>query len=117
MVAITRVAQMIKTRMADFPLLCPDTHNSVAGVKLQRTRSPATGPGGAAAANPFQADHELTWRFDAVPWSENKTEAFAGLHNQGRRAVLLMDEASTIADKIWETSEGALTDATIKLRS
>lgn len=57
------------------------------------------------------AAHELTWRFDAVPWSENKPEAFAGLHNQGRRVVVLMDEASTIGDVIFETTEGALTDA------
>ena len=55
--------------------------------------------------------HEKTWRFDAIPWSETNTEAFAGLHNQGKRVVLLFDEASAIADKIWEVAEGALTDA------
>lgn len=54
--------------------------------------------------------HEKTWRFDCVPWSEHKTEAFAGLHNKGKRIVLIMDEASAIPDKIWEVSEGALTD-------
>lgn len=54
--------------------------------------------------------HERTWRFDMVPWSERNTEAFAGLHNQGKRVVLVMDEASAIPDVIWETSEGALTD-------
>jgi hypothetical protein len=52
-----------------------------------------------------------TWRIDAVPWSENNTEAFAGLHNEGKRIFLGMDEASGIADPVWETSEGALTDA------
>ena len=51
-----------------------------------------------------------TWRFDAIPWSENNTEAFAGLHNEGKRIVLLFDEASAIADKVWEVAEGALTD-------
>jgi hypothetical protein len=56
------------------------------------------------------AKHELTWRFDAVPWSENKPDAFAGLHNHARRVVVLMDEASTIGDVIFETTEGALTD-------
>lgn len=55
--------------------------------------------------------HERTWRIDAVPWSLTNPEAFAGLHNKGRRVVLLFDEASTIADPIWETAEGALTDA------
>lgn len=54
--------------------------------------------------------HERTWRIDAVPWSERNTEAFAGLHNQGRRILLIFDEASAIPDIIWETAEGALTD-------
>jgi hypothetical protein len=54
--------------------------------------------------------HERLWRADYIPWSENNTEAFAGLHNKGKRIVLVFDEASGIADKIWETAEGALTD-------
>ena len=55
-------------------------------------------------------DHEKTWRVDMVPWSERNMEAFAGLHNKGRRLLLVFDEASAIPDAIWETSEGALTD-------
>lgn len=55
--------------------------------------------------------HEKNWRIDAVPWSENNTEAFAGLHNEGKRILLIFDEASAIADKVWEVAEGALTDA------
>ncbi len=55
-------------------------------------------------------EHERTWRIDQVPWSEHNTEAFAGLHNRGKRIVLIFDEASAIPDKIWETAEGALTD-------
>lgn len=55
--------------------------------------------------------HEKTWRIDQVAWSERNTEAFAGLHNQGKRIILIMDEASAIPDKIWEVSEGALTDS------
>jgi hypothetical protein len=54
--------------------------------------------------------HERLWRSDYIPWSENNVEAFAGLHNKGKRIVLVFDEASGIADKIWETAEGALTD-------
>jgi len=50
------------------------------------------------------------WRFDMVPWSERNTEAFAGLHNKGRRILVIFDEASAIPDIIWETTEGALTD-------
>lgn len=55
-------------------------------------------------------NYERTWRVDMIPWSERNTEAFAGMHNQGRRILLLFDEASAIPDTIWETSEGALTD-------
>lgn len=54
---------------------------------------------------------ERTWRVDMIPWSEKNTEAFAGLHNKGKRLLLIMDEASAIPDIIWETAEGALTDA------
>lgn len=53
---------------------------------------------------------ERNWRIDMVPWSERNTEAFAGLHNAGKRLILVMDEASAIPDTIWEVSEGALTD-------
>jgi len=51
-----------------------------------------------------------SWRLDAIPWSAYSPEAFAGLHNAGRRIVLIFDEASNIADRIWEVAEGALTD-------
>lgn len=54
--------------------------------------------------------HAKNWRTDFVPWSEHNTEAFAGLHNQGKRIVLIFDEASGIADRVWEVAEGALTD-------
>ena len=54
--------------------------------------------------------HSKSWRADFVPWSEHNTEAFAGLHNKGKRIVLIFDEASAIADKVWEVAEGALTD-------
>ena len=51
------------------------------------------------------------WRIDQVPWNERNTEAFAGLHNKGKRILLVFDEASAIPDIIWEVSEGSLTDA------
>lgn len=54
--------------------------------------------------------HSKNWRTDFVPWSEHNTEAFAGLHNQGKRIVLIFDEASAISDRVWEVAEGALTD-------
>lgn len=56
------------------------------------------------------AGHTETWRMDFVTWSEHNTEAFAGLHNKGKIILLLFDEASAIADKVWEVAEGALTD-------
>ena len=59
--------------------------------------------------------HAKTWRIDAVAWSENKVEAFAGLHNEGRRILVVHDEASAIPDLIWETTEGALTDANTEI--
>jgi hypothetical protein len=51
----------------------------------------------------------------AITWSEQNPEAIAGLHNKGRRAFALFDEASAIPDPVWDTSEGALTDADTEL--
>ena len=58
-----------------------------------------------------QPGHEKSWRIDAIPWSEHNTEAFAGLHNKGRRILMIFDEASAIANAIWEVAEGAMTDS------
>ena len=65
----------------------------------------------------FSADpaHEKTWRIDAIPWSEENPEAFAGLHNYGKRIMILCDEASAIADVIWEVLDGATTDANTQI--
>lgn len=54
--------------------------------------------------------HERTWRTDLLTWSSENPEAFAGLHNKDKRILIIYDEASAIAKKIWETTEGALTD-------
>jgi hypothetical protein len=62
-----------------------------------------------------EADHEKTWRVDVVPWSEKNAEAFAGLHNQGRRILVIFDEASSIPESIWETTQGALTDSNTEI--
>ena len=56
-------------------------------------------------------ERERTWRIDMIPWSEKNPAAFAGLHNQGKRILLIFDEGSEIPDIIWETAEGALTDS------
>ena len=65
---------------------------------------------GATTISIKEKAHERQWRIDRIPWSENNTEAFAGLHNKGKRIVVIYDEASAIADAIWEVTEGALTD-------
>lgn len=69
----------------------------------------------ATALHSVDPAHRDTWKADALTWSENNTEAFAGLHNQGKRIVLIFDEASAIADKVWEVAEGALTDANTEI--
>lgn len=60
-------------------------------------------------------DHEKTWRIDQVSWSLENTEAFAGLHNKGKRILVIYDEASAIPDPIWEVTEGALTDSNTEI--
>lgn len=55
----------------------------------------------------FHVDHAETWGMDAIPWSEHNSEAFAGLH--AKHVLIIMDEASAIADVIWEVAEGAMT--------
>jgi hypothetical protein len=65
---------------------------------------------GATAIMVRDKARERLWRTDCIAWSENNTEAFSGLHNKGKRIVVIFDEASAISDKIWEVTEGALTD-------
>jgi hypothetical protein len=47
------------------------------------------------------------WFAEAIPWSEHNSDSFAGTHE--RYVMYLFDEGSTIADIIWEVSEGAMT--------
>ena len=54
--------------------------------------------------------HERSWRIDAIPWNKTRADAFAGMHNQGKRILILFDEASAIDDSIHEAINGALTD-------
>src|SRR6516162_8653393 len=59
--------------------------------------------------------HEQTWRLDLLPWNEHRPEAFAGLHNQGRRILVVMDEASVIPPIIWQTSVPVMTDVNTEI--
>jgi hypothetical protein len=54
--------------------------------------------------------HEHTWRLDFVPWSENNPAASAGLHNKGKRLLIIFDEASEIPQIIFDVAEGVLLD-------
>ena len=49
-----------------------------------------------------------TWFISAEPNTEHNSEAFAGRH--AKYKLILFDEASAIPDKIWEVTEGAMTD-------
>lgn len=60
-------------------------------------------------------DREKSWRIDMIPWTREKSEAFAGMHNKGKRILVLFDEASAIDDLIYEVTEGALTDANTQI--
>lgn len=64
----------------------------------------------ATSISAVQEQHAKTWRIDAVPWSKQTAEAFAGLHNKGLRQIMVFDEASAIDDAIWESADGFLTD-------
>jgi len=55
-------------------------------------------------------DRALTWRIDMVPWSKSNPSGWQGLHNQGKRCLIIFDEAAEIYDKIWETAEGGMSD-------
>ena len=59
--------------------------------------------------------HEMTWRLDMVPWNEHRPESFAGLHNSGKRIVVIMDEASAIPAIIWQTIEPVMTDVNTEI--
>jgi hypothetical protein len=60
-------------------------------------------------------DREKEWRIDAIPWSEDNPEAFAGLHNLGKRIIVIFDEASGVVDKIWETIDGVMNESGTEL--
>jgi len=50
--------------------------------------------------------HPETWFAAAVPWSRDRPESFAGTHE--RHVCVIFDEASAIAEDIWDVTEGAM---------
>jgi len=69
----------------------------------------------ATAIQASDPEREKEWKVDAIPWSEDNTEAFQGLHNYGKRVLVIFDEASGITDKIWETVDGVMNEADTEL--
>jgi hypothetical protein len=59
----------------------------------------------------FNRQTEKTWRVDARPWTERNQEAFSGLHNFGKRVLVIFDECSMIPEPIWRATDGMLNDA------
>lgn len=58
----------------------------------------------------YPEEKQKNYKITAATVSEQKTEAFAGLHNEGKTVFVIFDEASGVHPKVWEVSEGALTD-------
>jgi hypothetical protein len=58
----------------------------------------------------YPEEQRKNYMIEAITVSEQNTEAFAGLHNEGKTIVIIFDEASGIDSKLWEVAEGALTD-------
>lgn len=59
------------------------------------------------ATSYYLKSHGDTWKANAIPWSENNTEAFAGTHEEN--VLVVFDEASKISDRIWEVTDGIFT--------
>jgi hypothetical protein len=59
--------------------------------------------------------HEQTWRLDLLPFNEHRPESFAILHNQGKRILVIMDEASVIPPIIWQTLEPIMSDISTEI--
>jgi len=62
-----------------------------------------------AATTLKMRESPATWVANAIPWSEHNSEAFAGTHDEN--VLVIFDEASAIADIIWQVTEGAMTTA------
>ena len=78
---------------------------------LHRTQFPIAETVFELTATEFRSrERPVTWRTTAIPNNPRNPAAFAGMHNAGKRVLMLVDEASEIEDVIWDTIEGAMTD-------
>jgi hypothetical protein len=55
-------------------------------------------------------DFPESWYCRAQTWREENSEAFAGQHAASSTSFYIFDEASNIADVIWDVADGGLTD-------
>ena len=62
---------------------------------------------------PYPEEKQKNYRIAAATVSEHNTEAFAGLHNEGKAVLIIFDEASGVRGKVWEVAEGAMTDGEV----
>ncbi len=58
----------------------------------------------------YHKEYKESWYVSAQSSKEENSEAFAGQHASNSSSVYFFDEASAIPDKIFEVSEGGLTD-------
>jgi len=58
----------------------------------------------------YHPEHRASWFCALQSSKEENSEAFAGQHAADSTSFYLFDEASSIADKIFEVAEGGLTD-------
>jgi len=58
----------------------------------------------------YHNDHKETWFCASQSCREENSEAFAGQHAATSTSFYIFDESSAIPDKIFEVSEGGLTD-------
>lgn len=56
----------------------------------------------------YPEEKQKNYKTTAATVSEQKTEAFAGLHNEDKTVFIIFDEASGVNGKVWEVAEGAL---------
>lgn len=65
---------------------------------------------GKGAMKMVHKHHPARWFCSAQTCREENSESFAGQHAVDSTSFYLFDEASAVPDKIWEVSQGGLTD-------
>ena len=66
--------------------------------------------GSMGSLNMYAKSAPAKWRVDGQTSEERNSESFAGQHAANSTSFYVFDEASAIPDKVWDTSEGGLSD-------